>query len=164
MKRWYGVLSVCLILFALTASAQVGAKSKADPRLRKALDESQLKYAETPEGDFKLLFNLEDDRTQLVFVESNTETMGIIEVREVWSIGWKGNEAPSAEVANKLLLDNHRKKIGAWELVKADDTYYAVFNVKVSADCGAEALKSIIVGVAQTADEMEKELLESDEY
>lgn len=165
MRRALGTAIMLFVaLGSLVASAQVGGKSKADARLRRALNDANLKFTETAEGDFKLLFTLKDDRTHLVFAESKTQTMGIIEVREVWAIGWKGGSEPKAEVANRLLRNNAQKKVGAWELHQQKDGFYAIFNVKVSADADGEALKSIVYGVAETADEMEKELLQSDDF
>jgi hypothetical protein len=67
----------------LSSSAQIGAKSNADPRLRKTLNSVALKYSEMKDGDFKLHFSVDDERTHLVFAESKTTTLGIIEVREV---------------------------------------------------------------------------------
>lgn len=167
MKKRAVYLMTAVLVMAVAAPlfAQVGADSKADPRLLKALNESGLKWNALDDGDFKLQFNFDDDRSHLVFAESATQTLGIIEVREVWAIGWKGEKKPSALIANRLLIDNSQKKVGAWELLEMDDgTYIAIFNVKVSADCSGAALKSIIHGIAEVADEMEKELLTTDDY
>jgi len=156
---------VFLLVAAATVSAQVKGKPKIDARLREALTEAELHFTEMDDGDFKLHFTLEDERTHLVFAESKTQVLGPIEVREVWAIGWKGDKAPTARIGNKLLQDNARRKVGAWELHEQEDGgFYAIFNVKVSADADGEALKSIVFGVAQTADEMEKDLLGTDDY
>jgi len=164
-KHVVGVVVVSLAFATVSLFAQAGGKSKADPRLRTALDEVSLKYSEILNGAFRLQFTLGKERTQAVFAESRTTTIGIIEVREVWAIGWKGRKAPSAEIANKLLLDNAGKKVGAWELNKqADGGFYATFRVKAAADCDGEALKTIASAVAQTADQMEKEILGTDEF
>jgi hypothetical protein len=64
-----------------------------------------------------------------------------------------------------LLQDNSKRKVGAWELHETDDGgYFAIFNVKISADSDGEALKSIVHAVAQTADEMEKKLGMGDDF
>jgi hypothetical protein len=91
--------------------------------------------------------------------------MGVIEVREIWAMGWKGPQAPAAVIANRLLRDNSQKKVGAWELhEEKDGSFFSIFNVKVSTDADGEALKTIINAVANVADAMEKELLSSDEF
>jgi hypothetical protein len=164
MRRTIGLTIVLAFAASLVAVAQVGGKAKVDPRLRRALSASDLKYTEMSTGDFRLHFTLDKGRTQLVFAESKTQTMGVLEVREVWSIGWSGEKEPSASVANRLLRDNGRRKVGAWELIRLDGKYHAIFNVKVSADADGDALKAIVFGVASSADDMEKELLNSDEF
>ena len=164
MRRTVGMTLVLVVAASLIAVAQVGGKTKADPRLRRALNDASLKFTEKSNGDFSLHFTLEGGRTHVVVAESKTEKLGVIEVREVWAIGWKGKREPSATVANKLLRDNARKKVGAWQLNQEDGTYFALFNVKVSADTDGDALKTIVFGVANTADEMEKDLLDSDDF
>ncbi len=165
MKHAKLIMIAGLAFVSIIASAQIGGKSKADPRLRRALNEAELKFTEKVDGNFSLHFTLADDRSHLVLAESETQQMGIIEVREVWGVGWKGSSEPSAYIANKLLRDNAQRKVGAWELhQQADGSFFAIFNVKVSADCDGEALKSIVYGVARTADDMENALLKSDDY
>jgi len=158
MKRRY-LMGMVVVMMAGAVLAQVGTSSKADPRLRYTLSEAGLKFTETENGNCKLHFTLEDGRTHVVVAESATQKMGPMEIREVWAVGWKGVQEPTAMVANRLLKDNGRKKVGAWEIHQQNDgTWMAIFNVKVSADCGAEALKTIVWGIATTADEMEKAL------
>ena len=165
MNKWMKVIVAVLVLASLRAEAQVGGKSKADPRLRASLTEAGLSFAEQPNGNFKLHFTLEKERTHIVVAESTTSTMGVIEVREIWAVGWKGADKPDAETANALLSDNSRRKVGAWELhQEKDGSYFAIFNVKVSTDCDGEAMKSIVNAVATVADELEAELLGTDEF
>lgn len=165
MKKWAGLVVAAMLLGAMQAEAQVGGKSKADPRLRANLTEAGLNFTEQPNGNFKLHFTLEKERTHIVVAESATSTMGVIEVREIWAVGWKGADKPSAETANTLLSDNSRRKVGAWELhQEKDGSYFAIFNVKVSTDCDGEAMKAIVNAVATVADEMEAELLGTDEF
>ena len=49
-----------------------------DSRVEKALKKLGLKYEVDEDGDFKLVFAVEDNR-------STTETLGKMEIREVWS-------------------------------------------------------------------------------
>ena len=154
-----GFVSVLAAMAVGVAWGQVGASSKADPRLRNTLNEAGLKYTETESGNCKLHFTMENGRTHIVVAETATQRMGPMEIREIWAVGWKGPQEPNALVANRLLKDNARKKVGAWEIIQQNDgSWIAIFNVKVSSDCGAEALKTIVWGIATTADEMEKSL------
>lgn len=158
------LVTISILTMASPAIAQVGGTSKADARLRKALNAANLKYTEIKDGNFRLQFSLEGDRSHVVFAESKTQNLGIIEVRQIWAIGWRGDGDPTANVANSLLYDSATRKVGAWELHSQNNgSVFAIFNVKVSADCDGAALKAILYGVAQTADELEERLLASDD-
>jgi len=153
------------LLAAGEAPAQLKAQSKGDPRVRKVLNEAGLKFTEDKDGDFRLTFHFqEDNRTQGCIVASKTYELGIFEIREIWATAWRGKEPPSAEVANRLLLDNARGKLGAWELLSNDREYRLVFVLKVSADCSAAELKTALRTVSMVSDEMEKELTHADEF
>lgn len=72
-----------------------------------------------------------------------------------------------AKVANDLLLDSFRKKIGAWQTMhkESDDSYLAVFAAKIDAVADAASLSACIRAVAESADEMEEKLTGAkDEY
>jgi hypothetical protein len=56
-----------------------------DQRVEKALKKLGLKYTVDKDGDFKLIFTTEGDRTQVVFINSGTETLRKMEIREIWS-------------------------------------------------------------------------------
>jgi hypothetical protein len=46
-----------------------------DQRVEKALKKLGLKYTVDKDGDFKLIFTTQGDRTQVVFINSGTETL-----------------------------------------------------------------------------------------
>src|SRR5438270_4384084 len=96
MKRSLLLLS-CLFLFAHVAFAQVGNTAKkppADPRVKAALDEIGYKFELNDDNDYKLVPIQTEQagtaangkpiwRSQLVYVNSNTEKYGSLEIREV---------------------------------------------------------------------------------
>jgi hypothetical protein len=160
--RLAAVLSVVIPTMLVAASAiaaepSAEARAKADPQLKRLFDELKYEYEVDEDGDYKLVFSVDDKdkRSQLVFVRSPVETYGKHRVREVWSPGYKSPtpEFP-AKVANRLLEASDDNKLGAW--VKQND--YAVFVVKISADASTEELDNAITAAMISADEMEAEL------
>lgn len=133
-----------------------------DPRVKRLLDKLKYKYEVDEDGDYKLVFDLDDDeedskkgRSQLVYVRSPVFDYGSHEVREVWAPAYKakGDELP-AEVANRLLEASQESKLGGW----AKQGRYAVFVIKVATNASAEQLDDAINAAIQSADQMEAEL------
>jgi hypothetical protein len=160
--RLAAVLSVVIPTMLVAASAiaaepSAEAKAKADPQLKRLFDELKYEYEVDEDGDYKLVFAVDDKdkRSQLVFVRSPVETFGKHRVREVWSPGYRSAtpEFP-AKVANRLLEASDDSKLGAW--VKQNE--YAVFVVKIAADAGKDELDDAITAAMLSADEMEAEL------
>ena len=165
MKPIIAVASVALLLSATALFAQLGSsQSDADPRVRKVLDQLGLNYDVDSDGDFKLIVETGDERTQLVFINSNTENLDPFEIREIWGPAHSSDGPFSREVANELLLDSFQKKLGAWQTMKTGDTYVAVFSAKVAAELDQDSLDRIIRTVAESADVMEKRVNGDDEY
>ena len=63
---------------------------------RAALDAKGISYTVDSDGDYKIVLGTNDDRTQLAFVRSSTNEYGNMEIREIWSFGYKadGDEFP----------------------------------------------------------------------
>lgn len=154
----FAVLSTMLAAVpASAAEPSQAAAAKADPQLKRQFDQLKYEYEVDEDGDYKLLFAVDDQdkRSQIVFVRSPVESYGEHRVREVWSPGYKSPTPQfSAKVANRLLEASQDSKLGAW--VKQDD--YAVFVIKISADASAEELDDAISAAMLSADEMEAEL------
>lgn len=161
-------LLVCVLFFAESALGQGGGGRKiGDPRVRALLDQIGYKYELTPDGDFKILpTKTEDGRSQLAYVNSNTQQYSSLEIREVMSPAYLSRGPLSAAVANRLLRENNEVKFGAWrvELHDNDQKYLALFAVQISANCDAETLRLAIKSVLLVADRMEKELTGTDDY
>jgi hypothetical protein len=182
MKRTILIL-FCLFLFAQAALAQLGTAAKkppADPRVKAALDQIGYKFELTDDNDYKLVpIQTEQSgttadgkpimRSQLVYVNSNVEKYGTLEIREVLAPAFLSNGPLSAAVANRLLRENNSVKLGSWRLVVINSganagKYLAMYAAQIAADSDAESLRLTIKSVILIADRMEKELTGLDDY
>lgn len=147
------------LLLAVTATGAHAAEP--DKAVGRALDTLKYTYEVDEDGDYKMVFDMDDGRSQLAFVRSTVEEFGKHKIREIWSPAYNspGKQFPAA-VANRLLEDSQDAKMGAW--VKQDQL--AMFVVKVDATANPEQLSDAIDAAIRTADAMELELTEQDEY
>jgi len=135
-----------------------------DQRIKNQLDRMNLNYEVTSSGNFKLLFELEDKRTQIVFINSETRMHEDAEVREISSPAkfvTKANEL-SHEILWTLLAFNSQTTLGAWQLEPASDGWGLHYTVKVPAMMPENRLMMYMVLVATLADEMEKAFSDQD--
>ncbi len=118
-------------------------------------------YEVDEDGDYRMVFDVEGDRTQMVYVRSAVEDFGDHNIREIWSPAYnaKTKQFPVA-VASRLLEDSQDAKMGGW--VKQDTT--AMFVVKIDADATPDQLSDAIDAAIRTADAMELELTKKDEF
>jgi len=136
-----------------------------DPRVEKALKKLGLKYEVDEDGDFKLVFAVEGNRTQVAFINSTTETLGKMEIREVWSPIAKFASTPPCDLSLNLLEKHGTFKIGSYQYKKLrSGSYLLVFIVHLSAKAPAEELGSIVGAVARTADETEMAIVGNDDF
>lgn len=172
-----------LVLFTPIVSAQVGDPAKkppADPRVKAALDEIGYKFEMDSNNDYKLV-PIETEqagtsadgkpiwRSQLVYVNSNTERYGSLEIREVLAPAFLSDGPLSAGVANRLLRENNTVKLGSWRLVPINagpnaGKYLVMYAAQISASSDKESLRLTIKSVILIADRMEKELTNKDDY
>lgn len=138
--------------------------SEPDQRVEKALKKLGLKYTVDKDGDFKLIFATEGDRTQVVFITSRTEMLRKMEIREIWSPAAKFSSTPPPALSQDLLEKNGSFKIGSYAYKKADDVYFLVFIAQISANASAEELLSVVIGVAKMADATESEIMQTDDF
>ena len=99
-----------------------------------------------------------------MWVASKTATITRLEFRNVWSVAYRGKGQVPAELAKRLLTENVRMVLGAWQVNQAPDDYLVVFLIPVAADADAATLEEIIEAVTVSADRMEKELTGKDEF
>jgi hypothetical protein len=130
-----------------------------DPRVKRILDSLNIHYSVDQDGDFELAIAFEDGRSQLAFVNSETQTIGDFEIREVWSVGYVTQGFMDIDTANTLLLENDLMKIGSWRLKQVDDnTFAAAYCIQIAADCDPQSLVNTLNLVLKVADGMEEKL------
>jgi hypothetical protein len=110
-----------------------GGKKKGDPRVRAILEAEDIKYEVDSDGDYKIVIGFEDNRSQAVFINSNTENFAGVEIREVWSIGLRGSGQLSAEMANELLRRNSQYKVGGWSTVQSEGQLFMLMEKREKA-------------------------------
>ncbi|KAF1017169.1 MAG: hypothetical protein GAK31_00428 [Stenotrophomonas maltophilia] len=152
-----------LLSALLVALATAGAAGAAEPdkAIARHLDKLGYEYDVDEDGDYRLVFDMDNKRSQMVYVRSSVEDFGSHNIREVWSPAYQGSTAQfPAQVANLLLEDSQDAKMGGW--VKQDKV--AMFVVKIDADASAEQLSDAIDAAIRTADAMELELTKKDDF
>lgn len=154
MRIILGCLALALWCGVQSASAQDAPKH--DERIQKLLDKEGIKYEIDSDGDFKLVYEVgEAGRTQLAFIRSHTETYRNLEIREIWSPAYKSDaETLPSDIANMLLEDNAKKKLGAWQ----KQGQHAVFVTQIPADADFETVLSALKAALETADAIEEQL------
>lgn len=164
---WIRKLGLTGLVLALVgvAVAQIGAAAtKGDSRVQRLLDQANIKYTIDDDGDYRLVFRYDDERTQLLFVNSRTERFQKMEIREVWSAGYQNAKGDiPQDVAMNLLRHNAKIKLGAWQVVESGGKDIALFCIQIDADANLESFKSAVNLAAEIADEKEKELLQTDD-
>lgn len=160
---------LALLIVALTlatvanARAPIGkARPKSDPRVETILEDLDIKYEIDEDGDYRVIFEVEDGRSQLAFIRSATSEYKGLEVREILSIAYRSErDVIPADVATTLLEDTYNKKLGCWG--KQGKT--VVFIVRIDADADAKSLESSLMYALAAADEMEAEFAgDKDEF
>ena len=134
-----------------------------DERVAVALRAIGLTPKTDSDGDYKLEVPTTDGRTQLVWVISQTQAWGELEIREVWSPAFKTSGKLDLAMARRLLSENDAKKLGAWRVVGTGDKEVAVFAVHVDAAATGDVLKDVIDLVKSVADSMEKDVVGTDD-
>lgn len=135
-----------------------------DHRVKRALIDQDIKYEIDDDGDFKVIYTLDDDRTQIAWIISETEEYRTTEVREVWSFAYKSEYPLSSSKLLWLLKDSNMKKIGGWVVKELDDGFLVVFVVKLDADASSSELEDAIIRAVTAADELEAEWDGGDDY
>lgn len=139
--------------------------TKIDKRVVDRLNILKYQYEVEPDGTIKFILPIDKNkRSQTLYIRSITDWYEQIEIREVYSVIYKSDKRPPEYMLAKILFDNSRKKLGAWELIYEDSQYHILFNAKVTANESPQNLKSIIDIVGSAADDMERELFISDNW
>lgn len=162
MKKFIGLCVLLCSIFSISDLYGAGV----DQRVRKKLDMGNIKYTITKYGDFQIIVKLANGRTQAVLVASDTEKCGDFEIREIHSLGYvyKSPAKLSGSDAKILLERNNRTKIGSWSLLEGGSEEYIAYTVHISANLNSDNLKSMIFYVAESADDLEKEISGRDNW
>ena len=163
--KGYGPVALSANIEALDKFRQnrMFGRKQGDPRVKRILDSLELPYSVDEDGDFEIGIEFENGRSQLAYINSNTEYIDDFEVREIWSVSFVSEGFLDVDTANTLLLKNYETKIGAWRLIPAgDNTYLVAFCVHIAADCDPNALINALQIVWAVADNMEESLTGDD--
>ena len=159
------LLMICLLATgAIAQDTAAPAKKDGDPRIQTALDKLKYKYTVNGNKAYELTFDLKEKRSQLVFINSTTQTFSKMEMREITSTAYKVKGKIPADQALRLLADNDKRVWGSWRTVEEGDFTYVVYAVQLPADASAETLDKAIDAVMYTADDMEKEITKADDF
>ncbi|WP_299452553.1 hypothetical protein [uncultured Microscilla sp.] len=160
-------ISILLSFFTTPGRAQDIYKSSAkiDKRVIDRLTVLKYQYEVEPDGTIKFILPIsKNKRSQTLYIRSVTDWYDQLEIREIYSVIYKSDKRPPEYMLAKVLFDNSRKKLGAWELIYEDAQYHILFNAKVTANESPQNIKSIIDIVGAAADDMEQELFISDNW
>ena len=132
--------------------------SSPDSRVMRQLETQNLRYQVDPDGDFKLVFQLEGSRSQAAWIQSRTEKLGDLEVREVFSIGYRCTGPIPQDVANRLMSRDKAGRLGSWERIADGVDSLAIFVVRLPALAPADVLSESLGFCLSMADSLEQEL------
>lgn len=165
VRRILAVTAAAVLLGAVPgASAQGTTAAKVvDPRVGADLKTAGLAYS-IDGGDYRLKYDLDGGRSQLVWVASSTATLDKLEIRDVWSVAYRARGQLPHDMAMRLLTENARMILGAWQVNQGKDEYLVVFSAPVSATADASTLEEVIEVVTLSADRIENELTGKDEF
>jgi hypothetical protein len=156
-----GALVVAAVAAAFAAESTTS--SAEDPRVVTALESAGLEYS-LDEGDFRLDYDVDEARSQRVWVASKTARIDQLEMRDVWSVAARGKGEVPADLARMLLKENVRMILGAWQVNQSEDEYLVVFSAPVNAAADAATLQEVIEVVMFSADRIEKQLSDKDAF
>ena len=142
------------------------AEPKADPEIKALLDRLGLKYEIDEDADFRLVNGLDDDRSHVMFIESEKSEFRDVQVRRVWAVGYKAPESTNripSPVLRFLMEQSGSVKVGSWGLRQFGDLEVAVFTVRVMGELSDDEWSTVLIAVSETADEAELELTGKDD-
>lgn len=158
------LFSVLLLSFSLPASSQEPAETsppEPDAHIVSLLDELGYLYETEANGDFRLLFDFDDGRSQLVWIRNRTYEYGGVAMRDIWSTALElSGRYASVKLADALLRGSWDGIMGGW----AREGDRIVYIAKVPAAPGVEQLDAAIGEVIEFADKLELEETQRDDF
>ncbi|MFM2387284.1 MAG: hypothetical protein RL660_2041 [Bacteroidota bacterium] len=160
--------ATCLLAAICINSTSHGQSITPDARIKRQLDGLKVKYeVNESTGNFKVLFSMDNDRTQQVIIKSKPATFGGYEYREVYSVaaGKPTLADYSQETLMTLMNMNYTNKVGYWQIDGESGAPFTLeFTVRMSASAGDDQLESLIKLCALQAEKMELKLTTQDKY
>jgi hypothetical protein len=147
----------------VASTADDATASSGDPRVVAALKAAGLAYT-LDEGDFRLEYDIDKERKQRVWIASETAWIDQLEIRDVWSVAARGKGEVPTELARKLLAENVRMILGAWQVNQGPEEYLVVYSAQVDAAEDAATLQKVIEVVMFSADRIETQLSDKDAF
>ncbi len=136
----------------------------ADPSVARMLRQLGYRYQIKASGTYELRFKTTGKRHQVVRIESKVQVYGSYRARHICSFGIKTQGPPSAAIAYQLLKQNGDSKVGHWGIFKTGNFWLADFCAKMETGQGPQILKTYMLAVLNTADQMERKLTRGDRY
>lgn len=134
---------------------------KADVRIEDMLTRLGVKYTVNDSGNVAVSYGEDGDRSQTVYIMSETEKDNDVEIREIWSNAGTFSSAPDSDALVQLMLDNGSNKIGSWALEKADDGGYLLYySMRFPSDVSDKAYQMMLELASSVADETEASLFD----
>lgn len=166
MKNFRKSLAVFFCLASPCILMSQKADGKPDERVKAQLERLGLKYTLSETGNYKVVFDMGNERTQLVVINSNTYEFGSQEIRELYSVAalFNSPDEINKDLLFKLLELNETYKVGAWQINGGKSPYLVQFAVRLSATAPDKALDELIRLAAGKADELELEVTKKDDY
>ena len=156
------MLAAVLAAQSITPFVAQAGNVEIDSRVQTALVREGVGFRHSDHVDFLAEIGIDDGRTQLVVVDSETKKEGEYEYREIWSVAYKGEPLTERRL-EELLVGNGNVKVGGWRIL-VEDQWVVVFSVRIAADADGSKIKSAISICAVMADRKEKEWSGSDRH
>ena len=132
-----------------------------NPEIEKLLNEEGIKFRYTEDGEYRMLFAMDGDRSQLVFIDPTIYTLEDYKTFNVYSVAYCGRI--TKPMAMELLQPWY--KVGYWRIQKVkdtDDTFLVAFYAQVPSTISAKDLRSCIQKVTREADALERDWTDVD--
>jgi hypothetical protein len=160
----YLISAAALAACCLFQAGPARAEGEADKRVLDALDSEDIKHEVEDNGEISVVISWSNDagRSQAVRIQSKTFSWGNNEYRDIYSIAFKTDKSNLVEraLANRLLSENNQSTLGFW--ATQDDTVFSI--ARLPAKATPSMLREAIFFVAEKADDLEKELLKTDDF
>jgi hypothetical protein len=164
MNRRVTFLIAAVLAIGVLAPGFAQTKNKSDPRVAVILSDLGLTYKVNSSGNYAVTFDEDNNRTQVVYIMSSTDTYKGIEIREIWSIAGNFDSEPDSAQLIDLMKESAKNKIGDWALEEQDDgTYLLFYTIKNPVKIDNAAFKMALQFAADVADTREKDLFNTDD-